>query len=1240
MGRLCLAFLGGPEIRHAGRPITLATRKALALLAYLAVEGGTHSREKLTAIFWPESNANQGRATLRSTLAYLRDGLGAPDAHLSATRDSLAFKIDSDFDLDVQTLRLAARATRELPLMARAGAAPARSPANLRALIATLKDAADRCRGDFLEGFSLSDAPEFDDWASLQRESLHRAATLVFDWLSQLQFESGELAQAIETTAGWVARDRLSEAAHRRMIQVHIAAGDRAGALQAYEACRAVLERELNAEPAPETIALAERIRKDHFRLQIADFRLAPEIPQSQSGALWANLQSAIPLVGRATEHMMLVAAYRSARRGQLQAVAIEGEPGIGKTRLAHEFLAWATAQGADVLQGRAFETGGQLPYQPVVEALRGRLAREADPRQLLGDTWLAELSRLLPELADRLPDLPAPLALSEAEARTRLFEAVARAGQALADRAPLVLFVDDLQWADAATLDLLSYVGRRWAAGTPALLLFTARSEELESAGGSRDAPSLADWLASIERDLALAQVTVGPLTHEDTGTLLRAFGFSESSGDQPTEQLSQWLFGETAGHPFFIVQTLKSLAERDLLQHDDSGAWTITAELTTERAERGYSLPAGVRALIHARLARLSPPALTACTVCAVIGDGCDFGLLGSVAGLGEPDCLVGVEELLRRGLLRESGSRYFFAHDKIREVAYAEVGATRRRVLHRRALEALEAAAAPPAALARHALAAELPEPAFRYSLAAGDHALRLFAVRNAIAHYERARELVSLVRHPEGTRSSVAGDNLARTTDNAQGVPEPTTDAQIDHLYLQLGQAYEFINEWEQAQAVYQALLALVRPAGRAESECAALSRLAIVSAQGFFDLATAVRLLHEAQRVAEQSGDRVRLADTEWNLAQINFYLWNIEESLAHGSRALALAREIGHQELIARSLNVIAYNTLMLGQPGEVVARAEEARALFAALGNRAMEADCLSILSIFRIHWGQIQAGMDAARSGIAIGREIENSWGVANCAYNLAHGLLDCGELTEALAVAHDGVAAARAAGHPPTLVFNLLELGHIYRAIFALESARQAHNEARAIAEALHHPLLLEWSAIELCDDCALAEDWDAAHTFAQQALSFRNYARVYPAFMRWHETAALIRGGDAEQAAEDVRRMPGQLVDSPRYDLQHLCAGAVLARWRGAADEAIAHLEAAGALAEQIGLLNERWQIEATLAEMHLTRGDEQRARQAFARAAGIVQTFAGKLADDHLRAGFLTAPPVRRVLEAL
>jgi predicted ATPase len=429
---------------------------------------------------------------------------------------------------------------------------------------------------------------------------------------------------------------------------------------------------------------------------------------------------------------------------------------------------------------------------------------------------------------------------------------------------------VDDLQWADAATLDLLNYAGRRWAAlGAPVLLLSTVRSEDL-------DAPALADWLAGIQRDLNLTRLAIGPLSREDTGELLQAFGLHEPGGDEATERLSRRLFDETGGHPFFILQILKSFSERGLLQRNYAGLWMLAAGAPAERAEPSQSLPSGIRALIHARLARLSSPALTACRACAVLGDGCDFERVCSVGAQPEHDGLPALEELLRRGLLRESGGRYFFAHDKIREVAYAEISATRRGIFHRRALEALEATTAPPAALARHALAADLAEPAFRYSLAAGDQALRLFAVRNAIAHYEQARTLLE------------TGDWRLKASEAVQVSSLQSQAAHVDQLYLQLGRANEFVNDWARARAVYQELLVLARSAGWVTSECAALNRLATVAAQGFFDLALALTLLQEAQQIAEQSGDLVRRADTEWNLAQINFYIWNVEASLAHG----------------------------------------------------------------------------------------------------------------------------------------------------------------------------------------------------------------------------------------------------------------------------------------------------------------------------------------------------------------
>src|SRR5438105_11477226 len=152
------------------------------------------------------------------------------------------------------------------------------------------------------------------------------------------------------------------------------------------------------------------------------------------------------PLTGRTVALRQLVRSFQQARQGQPQAVLVLGEAGIGKTRLAREFVAWVRAQGAEVLSGQAFEMGGRLPYQPLIEALRGQLEEENAPEDLLEDLWLAELARLLPELRVRYPDLPAPTE-DELTARGQLFEAVARLVDALARRVPQVLLMADLQW-------------------------------------------------------------------------------------------------------------------------------------------------------------------------------------------------------------------------------------------------------------------------------------------------------------------------------------------------------------------------------------------------------------------------------------------------------------------------------------------------------------------------------------------------------------------------------------------------------------------------------------------------------------------------------------------------------------------------------------------------------------------------------------------------------------------------
>src|SRR5215472_368835 len=236
--------------------------------------------------------------------------------------------------------------------------------------------------------------------------------------------------------------------------------------------------------------ALAEHRRPESGR-RTAQAVAKPRAPPLTAGS---------PLVGRATELNQLIECYHGARDGQAQVVIVEGEPGIGKTRLVTEFLAWAAAQDADTLVGRAFETGGRLPYQPLLDALRPRIEREEALDELLGDVWLVELSRLFVELRERYPDLP-PGSPDEMTARSRLFEAVARLGTALAARAPVVLLVDDLQWTDVASLDVLHYSAKRWTeTGTAVLLLLAMRSE----------AEPLVEWLAGLERDTKVTRLVL----------------------------------------------------------------------------------------------------------------------------------------------------------------------------------------------------------------------------------------------------------------------------------------------------------------------------------------------------------------------------------------------------------------------------------------------------------------------------------------------------------------------------------------------------------------------------------------------------------------------------------------------------------------------------------------------------------------------------------------------------------
>jgi DNA-binding SARP family transcriptional activator len=713
MSTLKVALLGPPEVNHWDHRLTFPDSKGLALLAYLATERGVHERQKLTRLLWPESDMAHGRTALRITLLHLRrileeDASPVGESHVRITHDTLGLDLASGIDLDLHTLEDAWKLMRVLP-------APEAVKGEVRcALIARLQSAAVLYRGSFLQDFTLRNTLDFDNWVGLQQGYWYQRIEQVFDWLSHLQSAEGSLEQAIETVERWRHLDPLNEDISLRLMQLQFASGNRTAALKTYETYQDVLMTELSAKPSRKLVALAETLRSTS----------PPRGAQSGSGRCTTTARPLlnVPFVGRGSEFNRLLTLYEQATNSQPQVVLLEGEAGIGKTRLAAVFLDWVRAQGAEVLAGKAFHTSQRLSYQPLIEALRTRLEQKPDLPQWLGDPWLAKLSRLLPDLRERYPDLPA-LTIDGTFASSHLFEALARLLHALATQAALFIFVDDLQWVDAATLDVFQYLASYWREHrTPALLLLSRRTE-------TRDMePLMSEWLAGVSSSISVTRLQPGLLSAQDirqiVGELAETEGVhptlqGEHARFQPSEQPVQtpgsrlcperfaaWLFEETRGQPFYLNALLQMLLERGILVPRliaGSGCVFEPQPSMLEATPSNSMLPSEVHELIQGRLARLSSSARTLLAAGAVLEHDFAFEELCQVAQLGPQEGLAALDESLQSLLLHESnncregrkGVSYHFADDKIREVVYAGAGDARRRVFHGRALTAREQA-----------------------------------------------------------------------------------------------------------------------------------------------------------------------------------------------------------------------------------------------------------------------------------------------------------------------------------------------------------------------------------------------------------------------------------------------------------------------------------------------------------------------------------------------------------------
>jgi tetratricopeptide (TPR) repeat protein/transcriptional regulator with XRE-family HTH domain len=896
------------------------------------------------------------------------------------------------------------------------------------------------------------------------------------------------------------------------------------------------------------------------------------------------------PFVGRRNEYGLLIGLIARLTAGTGYTVLVEGEPGIGKSRLLRELARYAHALDLPTLATNCYEIERATPYQPVIDLITRALDRvSASALRTLAPVSLAELAALVPEIGERFPDLP-QLSNDFPEARqARLSRAVDQLLDASRGGRPLVLMVDDIQWADDASAQALHYLARH-AAQRPVLVIYAYRDEAVDSD------ERLAQLVESLRRDSNAHRMPLARLAYADTESLVAAF--ADANLDAPG--LAERLHRETEGNPFFLMSILQSLIEGETqLEPQPNGAPGL--------------LPDALRAAVRVRLAHVPKVIRPLLETAAVLGRRFDFDTLLDVTQEPEEHLFNALETLVQRRFLREEaeGGAYDFSHDKLREVVYRDIGGARRRLLHRSVAETLEhrgddATHERDAQLAEHYERAQVWSKALHYLVLAAEHSQTLFAMRDALHWLDRAVALSEA--HPEsleapqrlalyeqrGAARAQAGQTQGAVADmrrvidvlRAGGERAKTRDALI-----QLGMAYRRADQYEEATACLSEALAESRAMNDERHVADTLYHLGTVAwSTGQND--RAIGFHQQAVEICERTGFTDLVAVQAWHgRGEAHFANAEPVAAIACYFRSLELARGIGDKSYESENLMMIGHACVGTKGLGDY----PRAMAHFEAALDIARAAD-------LQWHLGPTLLGLDHARA--CTGRYGE-AW----------TGMQDTRHWLESLRQVRYQFIACDFIGH------LLLDLGLNEQAVEQLE---------RGVALGQETGILFWRTAI------------DTSLAVARSRLGQKDVVPVLQAALeqtrRASERYMMVRCLDG---LAEIALAGGDTWRCRRYADELLAIGesnglreieAVARRWRGEAllvekDYVAAQAELSGAavLAENIGRVRLQMDAQAALARLFAAQARDDEAKHHGATARAIAKAIEKSLESSGIEA---------------